>query len=115
MISAATPISSDTRFLDELPTPLDDVMVSAGRPHYTRLTDLDFAKARRKVDAMFWDRIHIARRTAGKMRPRGMLLFIGGSGGPPPGRGHTHRGVHRHPGARQGGSRSNSHPFASML
>jgi NAD(P)-dependent dehydrogenase (short-subunit alcohol dehydrogenase family) len=69
------------RFLDELPAPVDHIMVSAGGPYYARLADMDFAKARRNVDEMFWARLHIARHAAGKVRPAGTLLFIGGTGG----------------------------------
>src|SRR3989454_8712810 len=38
------------RFFRDLPTKIDHVMVTAGRPHYGRLVDLDFAQARRALD-----------------------------------------------------------------
>ncbi len=69
------------QFLDELPEAIDHIMVTAGGPYYARLADIDFAQARRNVDEMFWARLHIARRAAGKVRPGGTLLFIGGTGG----------------------------------
>jgi len=69
------------RFFDELPTPVDHVMVTAGGPYYARLADIDFAQARRNVDEVFWLPLHIARRAVGKVRPGGTLLFIGGTGG----------------------------------
>jgi NAD(P)-dependent dehydrogenase (short-subunit alcohol dehydrogenase family) len=69
------------RFFDQLPRPIDHVMVSAGSPYYTRLADIDFTQARRNVDEMFWLPLHIARCAAGKVRPGGTLLFMGGTGG----------------------------------
>jgi NAD(P)-dependent dehydrogenase (short-subunit alcohol dehydrogenase family) len=70
-----------TRFFDELPTPIDHVMVTSGGPYYARLAEIDFAQAHRKVEEGFWSRLHIARCVAGKVRPGGTLLFIGGTGG----------------------------------
>jgi NAD(P)-dependent dehydrogenase (short-subunit alcohol dehydrogenase family) len=77
----ATDFERLERFVDELPTPIDHVMVTAGRPYYARLADIDFVQARRNVDAHFWLPLHIARRAVGKVRPGGTLLFIGGTGG----------------------------------
>ena len=37
------------RFFRDLPAKIDHVMVTAGRPHYGRLVDLDFAQARRAL------------------------------------------------------------------
>ena len=37
------------RFFRDLPAKIDHVMVTAGRPHYARLVDLDFAQARRAL------------------------------------------------------------------
>jgi NAD(P)-dependent dehydrogenase (short-subunit alcohol dehydrogenase family) len=50
------------RFFQDLPTPTDHVMVTAGRPYYTRLADLDFAQAHREVDEHLWLTLHVARR-----------------------------------------------------
>src|SRR5262245_35523022 len=38
------------RFFGGLPNPIDHVMVTAGRPHYGRLIDMDAAKASRALD-----------------------------------------------------------------
>jgi NAD(P)-dependent dehydrogenase (short-subunit alcohol dehydrogenase family) len=75
------------RFFDELPTPIDHVLLTAGSPYYARLADIDFARARRNVDQEFWLRLHTARRAVGKVRAGGTLLFIGGTGGRRPGAG----------------------------
>jgi NAD(P)-dependent dehydrogenase (short-subunit alcohol dehydrogenase family) len=77
----ATDFERLERFFDELPTPIDHLMVTAGGPYYARLADIDFAQARHNVDAVFWLPLHIARRAVGKVRPGGTLLFIGGTGG----------------------------------
>jgi NAD(P)-dependent dehydrogenase (short-subunit alcohol dehydrogenase family) len=59
------------RFFQDLPTPIDHVMVTAGRPYYARLADLDFARARREVDEHLWLTLHLAREAADKVRPGG--------------------------------------------
>ena len=64
------------RFFEDLPTPIDHVMVTAGRPYYARLADLDFAQARREVDEHLWLTVHVAREAIGKVRPGGTLLFM---------------------------------------
>jgi len=73
------------RFFRELPTPIDHVMVTAGRPHYGRLLDLDFAQARRALDEHLLLVLQVARNAADKVRPGGTLVFMGGTGGRRPG------------------------------
>jgi NAD(P)-dependent dehydrogenase (short-subunit alcohol dehydrogenase family) len=68
------------RFFQDLPTPIDHVMVTAGRPYYARLADLDFARARREVDEHLWLMLHLAREAADKVRPGGTVLFMSGTG-----------------------------------
>lgn len=68
-------------FFDELPKPIDHIMVTAGGPYYTRLADIDFTRARRNVEEEFWLPLHVARFATGKVRPGGTILFIGGVGG----------------------------------
>jgi NAD(P)-dependent dehydrogenase (short-subunit alcohol dehydrogenase family) len=67
------------QFFHDLPTPLDHVMVTAGRPYYVRLADIDFAQAHREVDEHLWLTLHVAREAAGKVRPGGTLLFMTGT------------------------------------
>ena len=38
------------RFFDDLAKPIDHVMVTAGRPHYGRLVEMDFAQTRQALD-----------------------------------------------------------------
>ena len=67
------------RFFKDLPTPIDHVMVTAGRPYYTSLADMDFEQAHREVDEHLWLTLHVAREAAGKVRPGGTLLFMSGT------------------------------------
>src|SRR5215471_11584184 len=69
------------RFFRDLPTAIDHVMVTAGRPHYGRLVDMDYAQARRALDEHLLLALQVARNAAGKMRAGGTLLFMGGTGG----------------------------------
>jgi NAD(P)-dependent dehydrogenase (short-subunit alcohol dehydrogenase family) len=76
---AANPVLLE-RFFGNLPT-IDHAMVTAGRPYYGRLVDMDFAQVRRLLDEHFLLALHVARNAANKVRPGGTLLFVGGTGG----------------------------------
>jgi NAD(P)-dependent dehydrogenase (short-subunit alcohol dehydrogenase family) len=69
------------RFFAELPDPIDHVLVTAGGPYYAPLAEIDFAQARGNFDQHVLLPIHIAREAAGRMRPGGSLLLVGGTGG----------------------------------
>jgi NAD(P)-dependent dehydrogenase (short-subunit alcohol dehydrogenase family) len=73
------------RFFRDLPAPIDHAMVTAGRPHYGRLVDMDFAQARQALDEHLLLALQVARNAAGKMKPGGTLLFMGGTGARRPG------------------------------
>jgi NAD(P)-dependent dehydrogenase (short-subunit alcohol dehydrogenase family) len=77
------------RFFGDLPTTIDHVMVTAGRPYYGRLVDMDFAQARHALDSHLLLALEVARNAAHKVRPGGTLLFMGGTGGRRPGIGLT--------------------------
>ena len=81
---AADPAALE-QFFDGLPAPVDHVMVTAGRPYYAPLAEMDFAAARRSLDDHFWLMLHLARMAVGKVRDGGTLLFVGGTGGSPAG------------------------------
>jgi NAD(P)-dependent dehydrogenase (short-subunit alcohol dehydrogenase family) len=68
------------RFFEDLPAPIDHIMVTAGRPYYAPLRDMDFAEARRSVDDHLWLALHVAREAADKVRPGGAMLFMSGTG-----------------------------------
>jgi NAD(P)-dependent dehydrogenase (short-subunit alcohol dehydrogenase family) len=80
----ATDFDRLERFFDQLPTPIDHVLVTGPRPYYAPLAEFDFEEARRDADARLWLPQHLARNAMGKVRPGGTLLFIGGAGGRAP-------------------------------
>jgi NAD(P)-dependent dehydrogenase (short-subunit alcohol dehydrogenase family) len=81
---AADPAALE-RFFSDLPATVDHVMVTAGRPHYGRLLDMDFAQMRDALDSHLLQALQVARNAAHKVRPGGTLLFMGGTGGRRPG------------------------------
>jgi NAD(P)-dependent dehydrogenase (short-subunit alcohol dehydrogenase family) len=68
------------RFFDDLPGPVDHVLVTGPGPYYAPLAELDLAAARRDVDAHLFLPLQVAKHATGKVRPGGTLLFIGGTG-----------------------------------
>jgi NAD(P)-dependent dehydrogenase (short-subunit alcohol dehydrogenase family) len=84
----ATDPPSLERFFRDLPSPIDHVMVTAGRPHYGRLVEMDVAQARSALDEHLLLVLDVARNAAGKVKPGGTLLFMGGTGARRPGVGH---------------------------
>jgi len=74
----------DTQALDAffagLDTPIDHVMVTAGRPTYGRVVDMNVDKARHALDEHLVMVTQVARCAAPKVRAPGALLFMGGTG-----------------------------------
>jgi len=81
----ATDPAALEQFFRDLPAPIDHVMVTAGRPSYGRILDMDFEQARRALDEHLLLMLQVARNAAPKMKPGGTLLFMGGTGGRRPG------------------------------
>jgi NAD(P)-dependent dehydrogenase (short-subunit alcohol dehydrogenase family) len=69
------------RFFEDLPGPIDHVLVTAGGPHYGPLGEMDFKDARRTVEEHLWLPLQLARIAVGKVRPGGSLVFMSGTGG----------------------------------
>ena len=69
------------RFFEDLPGPVDHVLVTGPGPYYALLQDFDFDKARRDVEAHLFLPMQIARHATGRVRPGGTLLFVSGTGG----------------------------------
>ena len=69
------------RFFEALPGPIDHVMVTAGGPHYGPLLEMDADQVRRGISEHVVRSLEVARNAAGKMRPGGTLLLMGGTGG----------------------------------
>jgi NAD(P)-dependent dehydrogenase (short-subunit alcohol dehydrogenase family) len=76
----ATDPSALDAFFADLPRPIDHVMVTAGRPYYGPLAELDMAEARRSLEEHLALPIEVARHAVGTVRPGGTLLFMGGTG-----------------------------------
>ncbi len=83
----ATDFARLRRFFDELPTPIDHVLVTGPGPYYAPLAEFDVDKARRDIEAHLLLPLEVARTAAGKVRPGGTLLFMGGTGGRRPAKG----------------------------
>jgi len=76
----ATDFAALDRFFRDLPGTIDHVMVTAGRPYYGRLADIDFAQVRGDVEAHLVLALQVARNSVNRVRPGGTLLFMGGTG-----------------------------------
>jgi NAD(P)-dependent dehydrogenase (short-subunit alcohol dehydrogenase family) len=72
-------------FFTGLEEPIDQVMVTAGRPYYSPLEEMDFDEARRGLYEHPMVMLGVARYAGPKVRPGGTLLFMGGTGGRRPG------------------------------
>jgi NAD(P)-dependent dehydrogenase (short-subunit alcohol dehydrogenase family) len=67
-------------FFQDLPTPIDHVMVTAGAPHYGPPLEMAPEEARHGLSDHQVLALEVARSAAGKVRPPGSLLFMGGTG-----------------------------------
>ncbi len=67
-------------FFTQLDVPIDHVMVTAGGPYYAPLAEMDFDEARRALQEHPMLMAGVARYGAGKVRPGGTLVFMGGTG-----------------------------------
>jgi NAD(P)-dependent dehydrogenase (short-subunit alcohol dehydrogenase family) len=77
----ATDFARLRRFFDELPTPIDHVLVTGPGPYYAPLAEFDLERARGDVESHLWLPIEVARLAPGRVRAGGTLLFMGGTGG----------------------------------
>ena len=77
----ATDPAALQQFFRDMPAPIDHVMVTAGRPHYGRILEMEFEQARRALDEHLMLMLDVARNAASRMKPGGTLLFMGGTGG----------------------------------
>ena len=69
------------RFFDDLPGPVDHVLVTGPGPYYAPLAEFDFDRARRDIEAHLLLPMQLARSARNRVRPGGTLLFMGGTGG----------------------------------
>jgi NAD(P)-dependent dehydrogenase (short-subunit alcohol dehydrogenase family) len=69
------------RFFDGLPDPIDHVLVTAGGPHYAPMLEMTADQVREALSDHAVMGLEVARHVAGRMRPGGTLLLVGGTGG----------------------------------
>ncbi len=77
----ATDAAALKRFFDELPAPIDHVLVTGPGPSYAPLLEMDADQVRRELGDHVVLGLDVARNAAPKMRPGGTLLLMGGTGG----------------------------------
>jgi NAD(P)-dependent dehydrogenase (short-subunit alcohol dehydrogenase family) len=77
----ANDFASLESFFQALATPIDHVMVTAGAPHYAPPLEMAPEEARYDLAEHQLLALEVARNTAGKIRPGGTLLLVGGTGG----------------------------------
>ncbi|MFC0447443.1 SDR family oxidoreductase [Rhodococcus jostii] len=77
----ANDTASLTKFFQDLPTPIDHVLVTAGGPRYAPLLEMDSNEVREQLSGHVVLGLEVARNAASKMRPGGTLLLMGGTGG----------------------------------
>jgi NAD(P)-dependent dehydrogenase (short-subunit alcohol dehydrogenase family) len=77
----ATDSASLKQFFDDLPGPIDHVMVTGPGPHYAPLLQMDADEVRDALGDHAVLGLEVARNAAPKMRPGGTLLLMGGTGG----------------------------------
>jgi NAD(P)-dependent dehydrogenase (short-subunit alcohol dehydrogenase family) len=68
-------------FFQDLPTPIDHVMVTAGGPSYRPLLEMDPDEVREALSNHVVLGLEVARSAAPKMRQGGTLVLMGGTGG----------------------------------
>jgi len=77
----ATDAAALQRFFQDLPAPIDHVMVTAGGPTYGTLLEMEPAQVRESLSDHLVLGLEVARNAAGKMRPGGTLVLMGTTGG----------------------------------
>ena len=69
------------KFFEDLPSPVNHVLVTGPGPYYAPLAEFDFERAREDIESHLLLPIRLARNARNKVRPGGALLFMGGTGG----------------------------------
>jgi NAD(P)-dependent dehydrogenase (short-subunit alcohol dehydrogenase family) len=77
----ATDAAALKRFFDELPGPIDHVLVTGPGPSYAPLLEMNADDVREALSDHVVLGLEVARNAAPRMRPGGALLLMGGTGG----------------------------------
>ena len=75
----ATDFGRLERFFDAMPAPVDHLLLSGPGPYYAPLAGFGLDAARRDLDAHLLLPLLVASGVAGKVRPGGTVLFLGGT------------------------------------
>ena len=67
------------QFFQDLPHPIDHIMVTAGGSYYAPLAEMDFSKVRRSLDEHLLLALQVARKGVARVRPGGTLVFMTGT------------------------------------
>jgi NADP-dependent 3-hydroxy acid dehydrogenase YdfG len=68
-------------WFENLSTPIDHVMVTAGGPWYAPLLEMGSDQVREVLSGHVTLYLAVARHSVSEMTPRGSLIFMGGTGG----------------------------------
>jgi NAD(P)-dependent dehydrogenase (short-subunit alcohol dehydrogenase family) len=77
----ATDAAALKRFFDDLPDPIDHVLITGPGPTYVPLIEMTADQVRDALADHVVLALEVARNAAGRMRLGGTLLFVGGTGG----------------------------------
>jgi NAD(P)-dependent dehydrogenase (short-subunit alcohol dehydrogenase family) len=77
----ATDPAALKRFFEDMPDPIDHVMVTGPGPSYVPLLEMEAEQVRDALGDHVVLGLEVARNAAAKMRPGGTLIFMGGTGG----------------------------------
>jgi NAD(P)-dependent dehydrogenase (short-subunit alcohol dehydrogenase family) len=77
----ATDAAALASFFQDLPAPIDHVLVTAGGPTYGPMLEMSSADVSRALSDHVVQALEVARNAARKMRPGGTLLLMGGTSG----------------------------------
>jgi NAD(P)-dependent dehydrogenase (short-subunit alcohol dehydrogenase family) len=77
----ATDDTALERFFEQLPTPIDHVLVTGSGPQYKPPLEMDAEEARAALGGHLLVALAVARNARGKVRAAGSLSFIGGTAG----------------------------------
>ncbi|MDR2984512.1 MAG: SDR family oxidoreductase [Nocardiopsaceae bacterium] len=77
----ATDAAAVQKFFQDVPAPIDHVLVTAGGPSYVPLLEMTADDVRDAMSGHILTTLEVARNAASKMRSGGTLLFMGGTGG----------------------------------
>jgi NAD(P)-dependent dehydrogenase (short-subunit alcohol dehydrogenase family) len=77
----ATDPAALRRFFEDVPDPIDHVMVTGPGPSYVPLLEMDADRVGQALGDHVALDLEVARNAAGKIRPGGSLVLMGGTGG----------------------------------